>query len=475
MTNTPSLTKEPLPLPTPNVIRIPARDIPVQAAWDVVVCGAGPAGCAAALAARRSGLSVLLLEKQGQLGGRGTAGLVSHWLGGRTATGGWVVGGIFREFSEEAAALGIALLPKLDANVKYQPHGWIYGLVHGVPFDPFAMAVYLDRKMAGAGVDVLLDTRVVDVVMEDGRITHLLTANNGGLQAVAARAVIDATGDADVAAKAGCPTVLGRDDDHLMTPATLMFHVDNVDQDTLSAYIHDHNTPRFKELILELREKGLWTFPYEIFISVQMQEKGVMMINTSRLVGVDGTDPWSLTQGLINGRKETQQLLALMRAHFPGFANARLKAVAPLLGVRETRRIIGDFVLSVENLVSGKVFEDTIGLSAYGWDLPDPKRPSLQPMHGVRKAPYTPIPFRIMIPQTVTNLVCPGRAISVERDVLGPMRVMAPCMAMGEAAGIAAAQVVREARSFSTVDMQTLQKALRAVRAIIDINADQHP
>jgi len=469
MINTPSLTKEPLPLPTPNVIRVPARDIPVQAAWDVVVCGAGPAGCAAALAARRSGLSVLLLEKQGQLGGRGTAGLVSHWLGGRTATGGWVVGGIFREFSEEAAALGIALLPKLDANLKYQPHGWVYGLVHGVPFDPFAMAVYLDRKMAEAGVDVLLDTRVVDVVMKDGRITHLLTANNGGLQAIAARAVIDATGDADVAAKAGCPTVLGRDDDHLMTPATLMFHVANVDQDTLSAYIHDNNTPRFKELILELREKGLWTFPYEIFISVQMQEKGVMMINTSRLVGVDGTDPWSLTQGLINGREETQQLLALMRAHFPGFAKARLKAVAPLLGVRETRRIIGDFVLSVEDLVSGKVFEDTIGLSAYGWDLPDPKRPSLQPMHGVRKAPYTPIPFRIMIPQAVPNLVCPGRAISVERDVLGPMRVMAPCMAMGEAAGIAAAQVVQLGTGFACVDAGALRAELECRNVILEL------
>jgi len=340
MPTMPSRTKKQLPLPTQNVIRIPAHDIPVQSAWDVVVCGAGPAGCAAALAARRSGLSVLLLEKQGQLGGTGTSGLVSHWLGGRTATGEWMVGGIFREFSEEAAALGIALLPKLDANVKYQPHGWVYGLVHGVPFDPFAMAVYLDRKMAEAGVDVLLDTRVVDVVIEDGRMTHLLTANNGGLQAVAARAVIDATGDADVAAKAGCPTVLGRDEDHLMTPATLMFHVDNVDQDILSAYIHDNNTPRFKELILELREKGLWKFPYEIFISVQMQEKGVMMINTSRLVGVDGTDPVSLTQGLINGREETQQLLALMRAHFPGFAKARLKAVAPLLGVRETRRLL---------------------------------------------------------------------------------------------------------------------------------------
>ncbi len=452
--------------------RVQAREIPVLGEWDVVVCGGGPAGCAAALAARRCGRSVLLVEAQGQLGGMGTSGLVSHWLGGRTADGRWVVGGIFRELSEESAAQGIALLPRADPKVKYQPHGWYGGLVHGVPFDPFAMSAFLDRKLAAAGVEVLLLTQAVEAATRGGRIEHVVLANKAGLSAACARVVIDGTGDADIAARSGCATVLGREDDHLMTPATLMFHVDNVDQEAVSAYIHAGDTPRLKELILQLRAAGKWTFPYEIFISVQLDEPGTMMINTSRLVGVDGTDPRSLTQGMIRGREETRQLLGLMRAHFPGFARARLKAVAPLLGVRETRRIVGDFTLGVEDLLGGRTFDDVIGFTAYGWDLPDPKRPSHQPMEGKAKPEFTPIPYRIMLPQGVSNLICPGRAVSVARDVLGPLRVMAPCMAMGEAAGVAAAQVVRGGTTFHAVDTAALQVALRRQGVILELTSN---
>jgi hypothetical protein len=321
-----------------------------------------------------------------------------------------------------------------------------------------------------AGVDVLLLTQVVDSVVEAGRITHVVIFNKSGLSAVPARAVVDATGDADVAARCGCLVQSGRESDGLMTPATLQFHVDNVDQEALSQYIHEKNTPRFRELIRSLREKGEWPFPYEIFISVQLQEEGTMMINTSRLVGVDGTDGGSITDGMIRGRTETGQLLAIMRKHFPGFQNARLKAVAPLLGVRETRRITGSFTLTVEDLVRGHDFEDTVGLSSYGWDLPDPKRPSHQPLSGKvrRKRLVTPIPYQIMVPQPVENLICPGRAVSVERDVLGPLRVSAPCFAMGEAAGGAARQVVQDNRAFGEIDVAMLRSELSEHGAVLD-------
>ena len=445
------------------------RDVPLHKPYDVVVCGGGPSGIAAALAARRTGLKVLLVESQGQLGGTGISSLVSHWLGGRTSDcSRWSVGGVFRSMSEEAVARGVALIPVPDPQKKYQPHGWFKGqLAAGIPFDPFAMAAYLDERMAAAEVDVLLLTQVVDVCVERGRITHVVIFNKSGLAAVPATAAVDATGDADVAARSGCDFVKGRESDGLMTPTSLIFHVDNVDQDALDEYIHTNSSPRFRKKIAQLRETGEWTFPYDIFISVQLQEKGTMMINTIRLIGIDGADGRSKTEGMIRGRAEVQRLMAVMRRRFPGFAEARLKAVAPLLGVRETRRIRGRYMLTVEDLHEGKEFEDTIGFSAYGWDLPDPNRPSDNPSHG-RKREITPIPYRVMVPSPVENLICPGRAICVERPVLGPLRVMAPCMAMGEAAGQAAGMAVRGKIAFADVDVRALRTGLQENGAIVD-------
>ena len=448
------------------------RSIPVSPPCDVLVCGGGPSGIAAALAARRAGLSVRLVEGQGQLGGMSVSGLVSHWLGGRTSDcRRWVVGGVFRDLTKDAAKRGIALIPKPDPKAKYQPHGWYKGqLTAGIPFDPFGMAAFLDERMAKDGVDALLHSQAVDVSVDSGRITHVVVFNKSGLAAIPAKAVVDATGDADIAARSGCQVVKGREGDGLTAPATLQFHVSNVDQDALSAFIHKHNSPRFRKKIQALRKAGEWPFPYDIFISVQLGHKGTMMINTSRLVGIDGTDGASVTDGMVRGRAETHKLLAVLRKHFPGFANARLKAVAPLLGVRESRRLRGEFVLAVEALNTAQRFPDTIGFSAYGWDLPDPKRPSHNPSHGAKR-PVTPIPYRIMVPRPVTNLICPGRAVSVERPVLGPLRVMAPCMAMGEAAGLAAAQVARRGVAFRDVDVRNLRDALREGEAIVDWKA----
>jgi len=437
--------------------------------YDLVVCGGGPSGCAASLAAARQGLKVLLIENQGQLGGTGTSGLVSHWLGGRKSNGEWVVGGIFKELAEDAAQSGFALIPQLDGK-KYQVHGWLKGLIAGIPFDPFGMTYLYDRKIKEAGVDVLFFTHFTDVTVKKNKITHIHFHNKSGAGSVATKAVVDATGDADVAFMSKCSYEKGRPEDGMMTPTTLQFHVCNVDQDELEEYITENNSPRLKEIISDLRQKGIWKFPYEIFISVQLNEKGVMMINTSRLVGFDGTDAKSLTELMMQGRKESFELLDIMQKHIPGFKNARIKCIASQAGIRETRRINGVYKLTVDDLLEGKSFDDIIGYSGYGWDLPDPKSPSKQDMHDkkIKSPDKTPIPYRIMLPDKISNLICTGRMVSVERQVLGPLRVMAPCMAMGEAAGIASIEVCREGVSYSAVSVDQLRDKLRNCGAIID-------
>lgn len=450
------------------------REIPIGPAYDVVVCGGGPSGIPAALAAQRAGLSVLLVEATGQLGGVGTSAGVSHLLGGRTKDNRyWCVGGIFKEITEDLSARGGAINPVNIQGEKFSPHGWtgeVSPLTYGVPFDPIQMVALLDEKMLEAGVDVLFFTNMVDVLVEDNRITHVVIFNKSGLQAIPTRAVVDATGDADVAARSGCEIVKGRSEDGLMTPATLMFHVDQVDQDALASEIYRTGSNRFRELIQSLRDAGEWTFPYDIFISVQLTEKGTLMVNTTRITDVDGTDGRSISRGMMQGRSEVQRLFALMKRHFPGFANARIKMVAPVLGIRETRRIVGDYVYTVEDLVNERDFDDTIGFSGYGWDLPDPKRPSYQPMHNgpKLKRPYTPIPYRVLVPRPIENVICPGRAISVERDVLGPLREQGPCYAMGHAAGQAAVQVVCDNVAFKNIDIDRLRQELRARGAVVD-------
>lgn len=453
------------------------QTIPVSGEYDVVVCGGGPSGFTAALAARREGLKTLLIEGMGQLGGMAVTGLVSHWLGGRTQEGEWVTGGLFRSLAEEATRRGYAVLPKLKEGVKYHPYAWYNWFIHGVPLDPFKIDLFLDEKMENAGIDVLLHTQVVDVLAEGDRITHLVVYNRSGLQAVKARAVIDATGNADVAFRSGCETVKGRREDGKMTVSSLIFHVYGVDQAELTRAIEENHDPKFRDLITFLKEKGEWDFPGDLFICSRLIEESEFFVNTNRLIGVDGTDGSSISEGMKRGRKDVHRLMGVLNRHFPGFKRAKIKTIAPQLGIRETRRIVGQYQLTVEDLSQEREFEDCIGFSMYGWDLPDPEKPSLQPMANDEKTGYTykikkglstPLPYRIMVPKSVKNLICPGRAVSVERQVLGPVRVMAPCMAMGEAAGVAARQVIAGSIPFAEIDFKKLRDSLKENGAIVD-------
>jgi hypothetical protein len=264
-----------------------------------------------------------------------------------------------------------------------------------------------------------------------------------------------------------------------MMPVTLQMHVDHVDHQAFADYQNQRaqgrDGYRFLDEIQDWMKNGEWPFIYNRLITVQLTEKDTFMVNTSRMIGCDGTDAASVSAAMAQGRRESLQLLAVLRKHIPGFADARLKAIASTLGVRETRRIVGDFTLTMQDLAAEGEPEDVIGYVCGTWDVPDPYKPSVNPLDRGEKAGITkeilPIPYRVMIPRPATNLICPGRAVSVERPILGPYRDQAPCMAMGQAAGTAAVLALESGCAFGEVDVAALRKTLAENDCIVDARA----
>ncbi len=438
--------------------------------YDLVVCGGGFSGFAAAYAAAREGVRTLLIERDGALGGVGTKGLVNHILGVRTFENDALkqcVGGVFAEIEKRLLALGDGVdVRRVDPDLN--PHGWKKGLATGLVFDNERMQLLLEQMLGEVGAELLYYTDIVDVIKDGTCIAGVVVHNKSGLSLINAKCFVDATGDGDIAALAGCDFWKG-DEEGGLAAASLEMHVEGVDFDTLHAYMRDTGDVRFQKLIGALKEKGAWPFPYEIFISVKLTGEDAYMINTIRQVGVDGTNAASLTRAVVEGRAENYRLLDIMRAHFPGFANATVRKIAPVIGIRETRRLKTAYVLGVQDIMNATDFADGIALSGYGWDMPNPKRPSDQPYHGVaRKSRFTQIPYRCLLPVGVPNLIAVGRCIGVEREALGVVRVMGPCLAMGECAGLAAKFALEKENDFTAVDADALRERIVARGGIVD-------
>ena len=193
------------------------------------------------------------------------------------------------------------------------------------------------------------------------------------------------------------------------------------------------------------------------------------MINTRRQVGIDGVQAESLTEAMVNGRRDAQEFLdKVLKPYCPGFKNAHLRQTGTTVGVRETRKIIGEYTLTEEDCIKGRSFHDTIALSGYGWDLPDPLRPSFQPFSNISlDKPFVEIPYRCLIPRSSENLIVAGRCISAEEQALGPVRVMPACFAMGQAAGTAAAICIEDSCIPLNVQTEKLRKRLSEQGAVL--------
>lgn len=439
------------------------KELAIVAETEVLVVGAGPAGLGAAVASARNGATTLLVERYGFLGGNLTAGLVGPCMTSYSLDGTQqLIKGVFEEFVLRMERIGGALHPsKIPAGSEYC--GFIvYGHDKVTPFNPEAAKQCALEMCQEAGVDLLLHTFVADALVADGSITGVVVANKSGLGVVRARTIIDCSADADVAERAGVPCHLGRQSDGLTQPMTLFFRVANVDDAKVRAYVADHpdDYRPYASLVKQARESGEFTIPRKGVGLYRTLDAGVWRINTTRIQRVDGTSATDLTRAEIEGRRQVTELLAFFHKWLPGFEDCTLLDTATQIGVRETRRIEGEYTLTVDDLATGRDFEDVIALAGYPVDLHSPTGDGGGADGSYQTANVYQIPYRCLVPAGVDQLLVAGRSISATHEAMAAIRVMPPAFAMGEAAGTAAAIALEYRVSPRRVDVPTLQRAL---------------
>ncbi len=442
--------------------------VPVTSETDVIVVGGGPAGIAAAIASARNGARTLLAERYGFLGGMATAGLVGPFMTCYDIEGKEpIIAGIFKELVDRLVAVGAAIDP---AGVKgFSAFGGYhsYGHEHVTPFDPEALKYVAQEMVLEAGAELKLHTFFVDSIVEAQEITGLITVTKSGLEALRAQIVIDTTGDGDVAARAGAPFGKGRADDGRMQPVSLFFRVGNVDDDTVQAYMDANPEDEcFAHLVAQAREKGDFYLPKDHVTMFRTPRPGEWWANASRIHGVDSTHSEQLTQAEIKGHRQVMVLVEFLRQYVPGFERCYLIDTATQIGVRESRRITGEYVLTADDVYEARRFEDAIARVSFPIDIHDVSGGG-GVFEGPKAGPYYTIPYRCLVPLKVENLLVAGRPISATHEAHGSLRVMPPCFATGQAAGTAGALALETDVRPRDIDVELLRDSLAQQGALV--------
>lgn len=449
----------------PSYVIVPEERVPVIREVDVLVCGGGPAGVCAAVAAARMGANVMVVERHGFFGGMATAALVAVWhklYGTDYET--QVIHGLPQEIVEKLYARNAVHNDRKDHRGNYFIE------------TEYAKLIF-DELIIQSKVTPLLHSWVADVVMDGPDIDYVIVQNKSGRQAIRAKIIIDATGDADVAARAGAPYEKGNKDGY-MQPPTLCFRLGGIDESK------GLDREKMKEVLNRPMDYNGQEYPNYLWTSRSAFRPDERMVAGVRVTEVDSTDGWSFSRAEMEGRQQMEWVVKQLKENIPAYENAYIVDIGSQIGIRESRRIVGEHVLQEDEVLKGIRFHDVIAQGTYPVDIHNPLRRGIlfKELDGTtreimedgslqrgfwtedgqkRDTVCYQIPYRSLLPKNVDNLLVAGRCLSATHEAAGAARVMVNCMQMGQAAGVASVLSIDAGKRPREVDAGELHAGLK--------------
>ena len=422
-----------------------SNQVPQIADVDVLVCGAGPAGIGASIMAARLGATVMLVEAMGCLGGIATAGMMSHW-GGRSSSK--IMPEIWDLTYEKSKDIGWA-----EEN-----NSGRHAIYHDI------QKIVLEEMVSKESIKVFYYTRVCKAVVENDTIVGVIVENKSGRGFIKAKRVVDSTGDGDVAFSAGVPFFKGREEDQRMQPCTIMFNVGGVDFERAVFPPSFETTVETEKGELQALAKKILPFPAGHVLLYRQPTPGTVCCNMTNAIEIDGTDAESVTKGVFTCHSQIVPIIKFLREYVPGYERCWLMSSASLIGIRETRHFEGLESLGKDDILEAKFHENWVVKRAwFNFDVHNLTGASLDKtgvQHGWKQNNEYTIPYGCLLPKNIDGLLLSGRNISGSHLAHSNFRIMSVCIAIGEAAGVAAALSVKQNKKLSLLDVKEIQKYL---------------
>ncbi|MBR2869878.1 MAG: FAD-dependent oxidoreductase [Clostridia bacterium] len=411
--------------------------------YDLIVVGGGLAGVASAVSAKRQGLNVLIIERSGCFGGAISNNLVypfmRYWQDNPDDTYTLLSAGIFSEIRELAEQY-----EKADSLMNFKPQ---------------AIKLTLDKLIVDSGVDFLFHSTVYSVTTKNDKVKSVKVLTKSTKTEFFAKYFIDATGDGELIYYAGCDYQLGRESDNLCQPMTTCFRISGVDLDRMRK-----DYPTLQQKWKELKSKGQIKNPRENILSMIGLGEGILHLNTTRVVKLNPTDAFEISRAEVIAREQVYELFHFLKAHSTAFENSTIISVANEIGVRESRKLKGVHILTEQEIISCKRFEDAIALGNYEIDVHNPEGTGTY-LHYFKQGEVYSIPYRSLLPKEYTNLLVAGRCLSATHQAHSAVRILPICTCLGQAAGTAIALAEKTTKNTHTINTATLRDMLKQANA----------